>query len=439
MENSKNNSNSTRILLSLGNYRENLDASTKIALNVFSEVKKRNVYCIAIGVSTKRKHLTYNGMEVEIVKYDFCENMKEKMHELYLSSVEKYNHQKKVKNTINKIIFGIIHPLTTIQMILFSKVQVEYQKKSTKKYVREVQKISKKYHISDIVCLQEPSWATNAVFESNIANNGIKLSIYQVDPYGLQSINFGEDYEIRINREHNNFNKSKIVFTTPQLYREYLQNIRYSKFIGKIIKVELPCVYNRVSSSKPSIDFDKRYINILFTGMLIGEYRSIDYFLKVFEAICSVNKMIRVYFQGDIFNKKLTEYIERYPNNVFIVDRSSSDVAFANMKEANVLLNIGNNVENMVPSKIFEYFSAGKPILNIRKIKNCPSSIYFSKYPAYYTINEYEDFKIDEILSFLETNKDVNIDFKYVENKFNKNTLSYVSKLVWENFTKNEQ
>jgi hypothetical protein len=49
--------------------------------------------------------------------------------------------------------------------------------------------------------------------------------------------------------------------------------------------------------------------------------------------------------------------------------------------EADVLVNIGNLVSTMVPSKIFEYMSYGKPIISTFDIENEPSAEYLCNYP----------------------------------------------------------
>ena len=41
-----------------------------------------------------------------------------------------------------------------------------------------------------------------------------------------------------------------------------------------------------------------------------------------------------------------------------------------------------------MPSKIFDYFSLGKPVLNVQKIDNCPSREYFDRYPLSFTLTD---------------------------------------------------
>ena len=49
--------------------------------------------------------------------------------------------------------------------------------------------------------------------------------------------------------------------------------------------------------------------------------------------------------------------------------------------QADVLLNLGNAVDNQLPSKLFDYFAAGKPVLHLCVIENDPAMPYLARYP----------------------------------------------------------
>ena len=55
-----------------------------------------------------------------------------------------------------------------------------------------------------------------------------------------------------------------------------------------------------------------------------------------------------------------------------------------------MLVNIGNSVDNFMPSKIFEYISTGKPIINVYKIPECPTLKYLAEYPLALCVSEEE-------------------------------------------------
>ena len=61
------------------------------------------------------------------------------------------------------------------------------------------------------------------------------------------------------------------------------------------------------------------------------------------------------------------------------------------LTEADFLLNIGNDMEYMLPSKIFEYMSYDKPILSSVKCEKDLSINYLKTYQKAHIFNEDDD------------------------------------------------
>ena len=68
----------------------------------------------------------------------------------------------------------------------------------------------------------------------------------------------------------------------------------------------------------------------------------------------------------------------------------SGDALAREYEAADVLVNIGNVADNCMPSKLFEYISTGKPIINVYKLPECPTLKYMAVYPAALCISEKE-------------------------------------------------
>ena len=109
------------------------------------------------------------------------------------------------------------------------------------------------------------------------------------------------------------------------------------------------------------------------------------------------------------------------------------DKAFSTMANADVLINIGNTFSNQVPSKIFDYFAFGKPILNVEKIADCPAREYFERYPHTFTLTEWQPCSnTNTIEQFLHNSKDILISFSEVEKLFSDCTLNYATDLFYD-------
>ncbi|HJA25883.1 MAG TPA: glycosyltransferase [Candidatus Fournierella merdigallinarum] len=57
---------------------------------------------------------------------------------------------------------------------------------------------------------------------------------------------------------------------------------------------------------------------------------------------------------------------------------------------ADVLLSLGNDLDNQVPSKLFEYFAAGLPVLHLAKRADDPCLAYFDRWPLALCLAEAE-------------------------------------------------
>ena len=72
------------------------------------------------------------------------------------------------------------------------------------------------------------------------------------------------------------------------------------------------------------------------------------------------------------------------------------------VESADILLNIGNSIPGMLPSKVFEYMSYRKPILSTIKHSEDLSVSYLEKYGAVYIVDENKpiDVSVEETLEY---------------------------------------
>ena len=66
---------------------------------------------------------------------------------------------------------------------------------------------------------------------------------------------------------------------------------------------------------------------------------------------------------------------------VSVVDRVNQNELQKILLLSDVLVNIGNNVNNQLPSKLIEYFNYAKPVLNIYCRPDCCTLSYTTRYP----------------------------------------------------------
>lgn len=93
------------------------------------------------------------------------------------------------------------------------------------------------------------------------------------------------------------------------------------------------------------------------------------------------------------------------------------------MSEADVLLNIGNKLSTMTPSKLFEYISYGKPIISTYETDDDPCIEYLKSYPLSLLLDcrSNEDFG-EKITSFLQRIKTESVDIGTLAELYRLNT-----------------
>ncbi len=173
---------------------------------------------------------------------------------------------------------------------------------------------------------------------------------------------------------------------------QYQQHPAYAPLCagGKVQAYDFPTFGEKaVGDCAPAFDFAEGGINLLFCGTIDDAFRSPRYLLETCVPLFARLPNLRLYFLGSLTSAVLTEFATQYPDHVILHPIVESDVAAKTIAQADMLLNIGNNITNMMPSKIFDYFATGKPIVNVQKIEHCPARPYFEQYPMQITLDEF--------------------------------------------------
>ncbi|MBE5870543.1 MAG: glycosyltransferase family 4 protein [Lachnospiraceae bacterium] len=170
---------------------------------------------------------------------------------------------------------------------------------------------------------------------------------------------------------------------------------RYSKigdeilFEKKLTFLDIPML-KRLGLDEMTDNNHKLEDRIVFAyiGSMPRNIRNPKYLLELFKRINNPKWSLYIYGSNEYI-----DLIEDYKNyNVIYKGFVSHDVAISVLKEADYLINIGNSFPEMVPSKIFEYMSMGKPIISTFKIADDPCNHYLSFYANSICLDENTSF-----------------------------------------------
>ena len=167
-------------------------------------------------------------------------------------------------------------------------------------------------------------------------------------------------------------------------------HMKYSSdalYYDKMHFFDLPLLRTaEMESGDPLMDAEKR--NFVYVGTLPDGIRSPAYVLEMFSHLHG--EQWQFWFVGSSGCAVLEE-AALTDRRIHIVGRVPHELALRYEAQADVLVNIGNSNPHMTPSKIFEYFSFGKPILSTRAIEGEPSSAYLARSPLALILDEVTD------------------------------------------------
>lgn len=126
--------------------------------------------------------------------------------------------------------------------------------------------------------------------------------------------------------------------------------------------------------------------HILYVGSIPVNIRNPLFFLEVFTSLKRMDVDLTI-IGTSTCETMLNEYCTR-DKRIRRIQQISHDEALHKIDEADILLNLGNNINTMMPSKVFEYMSSGKPIISTAPIKNEPCIPYLAKYDYALIIDE---------------------------------------------------
>ena len=232
--------------------------------------------------------------------------------------------------------------------------------------------------------------------------------------------------------------KTDCVLTTPFIREALLKN-GGALLDGKITEVSFPHVEALpVQRTPQDIAMPAEKINLLFCGALYPEIRSPDVFFRIVERL---DDRFCIHFLGrgcpELFDHGPLETaaeIRVYPPLPY-------QTAINAMHDADILINIGNNMHVHMPSKTLDYINTGKPFVNFYKFTDCPTLYYTNRYQL--CLNLYEktfDPERDtaKFAEFCLSNRDHRVSREEIEERFSDCRPEMIADTILEQIEKLE-
>ncbi|HOV68872.1 MAG TPA: hypothetical protein PLZ84_00945 [Clostridia bacterium] len=209
----------------------------------------------------------------------------------------------------------------------------------------------------------------------------------------------------------------------------------YDSVREKIHYVDFPTFITSKNDICDKRNTDNSKIVMTYAGTLDREYRNPELLLEALTGISSSVGAIELNIFGkhncnNIFNKYNNTPLFRINDYGFMPHES----VLEKMYESDFLINISNKIQNAVPSKIFELFSTGKPIISVIFDKNDITTRYFEQYIYVFNINAWESisYQTDKLLDFIKKHKGLNYSTDQILARYYQNTPSYTVNIIEE-------
>ncbi len=270
--------------------------------------------------------------------------------------------------------------------------------------------------------------AVKATLNYTRKHTAVKSVIYQVDPCLSNTAYSAKTKRQRMKFERQMCEHADAIITTPILLEEMQANLAYAQR-GKITAMEFPNISTR-SRTYPTRSTSGTSYTCVFAGAIYQQARNPSYTFKLFAAL--KNRKVCLHMVG--VERQIAAGVAEKGTlleNAQFYGIVPLEEAQRHMEEADILVNIGNSMMNQVPSKIFEYISMGKPIVNICTSHECPTLPYLKKYP--YVLNLFEcdhnfDEQVQKLEDFIVENAGKSVSAVYIMKTYETCTAQYCAK-----------
>lgn len=251
---------------------------------------------------------------------------------------------------------------------------------------------------------------------------GIKdLYVYTLDPYVDSVYSKPDEIDERLQLETEVYTCASKIFIPKEIYdRANLSPVK--SFNNKVVFI--PNVVIEDNSKYRCVE-KKEVVNFVYSGIFYTDIRNPKNLLELFLKLPS-NYHLHLYYRDceNIINKYKEKLGDRLHVNGFIYDQEEYKKVIG---KADFLINLGNIVDNQIPSKMFAYVSFGVPVIHFTNNPKDYTNDLFKNYPIFATF-DYNNCPINKLIEYVKNHLGKSIDYSEISKCFNEYTIENVVK-----------
>ena len=409
-----------KILIITSNYLPNPSANGINTNYIVNELKRRGhiVHCISIKRQNEGSFEIIEGTPIYRISPS-----------LYTNLINK--EQKVKKNFFNTVFFKLCRILRLLKLMLLIYKFPNNDILQSKKTYNKLKSIHQKEKFDCVIGVFKPYANIAALIKFKKENPNIICAAYYLDlinsikkPYFMPS---GFYKKILYKGDIETFKKVDFTLLAKGGKSVY-DGGKYDCIREKIDYIDFP-TFREVTMDTNTPKIQGQSIVLMYAGTLDREYRNPRYLLECLRAL---NKDIELNIYGQGNCEEILQEYSRGTLKIVNHGRVSQDIVIKSMLQSDFLINISNKIQNAVPSKIFEMFGTGKPIINLSFSKSDITQEYFDKYPSVLNINTWEntDTQIPKIINFLNEEKGKTYNILDIKKDFIENTPEYTVDII---------
>lgn len=299
-------------------------------------------------------------------------------------------------------------------------------------YKKELINILNDNPYSTVVSTFTPIEAEVAVIAVKGLYHNIKTVFYSTDTLsnelsnaGVMSSNMRKRYGLRWEKKI--FELYDLLLIMECHKNHYMQPL-FNDYFDKMKVVNFPLLNKFEKSISNTIEKDDGKCLIVYTGALYRQLRNPSYTCDLLKELNEETDIEVRFLGGGDCGEIISKYDNLTKGHIKHLGLQSHDIAAEYISNADVLLSIGNKESPMMPSKIYEYMSTGKPIIHIYSWDKDPCLAPLERYNNALLIKETGDYSMQNIVSFIK-NRRV-LDYSIIAELFKTSTPSYTADII---------
>ena len=279
---------------------------------------------------------------------------------------------KQSRNFVSNFIYRIIRKILYINYIKFKTNQFGLLNFYSAYILGK--KLLKKNKYDVIVSCSYP-FTTHKIARRLREKSNCVWIAYQLDPHTYNYTFETKNTKKRLAEEISILKSADVIFLGEENYNYNLKT-PLKALKDKYIPLDYALIKDNVCICKK----EKTSIHLVYTGTFYDNIREPYEMLKFLE-LSDLDFQFDIYFNCDIDMKNKIELFQRNNNRInFFYKKSKSECDNA-IRNADIIVNVGNTIPNQLPSKVYEAISTGKPIINFYTIEEDTSMQLLKKYP----------------------------------------------------------